>query len=99
FKRAYGSLGHGPGELRFPYDVSVDEEGRAWVAEFGNHRIQVFDRAGRSLAIWGTPGRREGELAEPWGIALAPRGLVYVLDSGNDRIYELERTAVLGAAH
>jgi DNA-binding beta-propeller fold protein YncE len=97
WKRTYGGLGPAPGQLKFPYDVEVDEEGRAWVAEFGNHRLQVFDREGRSVATWGTPGRREGELAEPWGVALAPHGLVYLLDSGNDRIYELQRAAVLGA--
>ncbi len=76
--------------------MSVDEEGRAWVVEFGNHRLQVFDHDGHPVGAWGSPGRGEGELSEPWGLALGPRGLVYVLDAGNDRIYELERSQVLG---
>ncbi len=95
-KRAYGNLGSERGQLKFPYDVSVDEEGRAWVVEFGNHRLQVFDHDGHPVGAWGSPGRGEGELSEPWGLALGPRGLVYVLDAGNDRIYELERSQVLG---
>ena len=95
FRRSYGGIGSERGQLKFPYDVSVDEEGRAWVVEFGNHRLQVFDRQGRSVGAWGSAGRREGELAEPWGVALGPRGLVYVLDSGNSRIYEIDRAAVL----
>jgi len=105
-KRIVGGLGDGPGKLKYPYDVVLDEEGRAWVAEFGNHRIQVFDREGRSLAVWGKPGRREGEIGYPWGIALEPsRGSgadtkrrALVIDSGNDRIYELDRDAVLAEA-
>jgi DNA-binding beta-propeller fold protein YncE len=93
--RTLGGLGQEPGKLKFPYDISIDEDGRAWVAEFGNHRLQVLDRDGKSLAIWGSPGRELGELGEPWGVALAPNGLAYVLDSANERVYELERSRVL----
>jgi len=97
-KQVIGGLGDGPGKLKYPYDVVLDEEGRAWVAEFGNHRIQVFDRSGRSLAVWGTAGRRDGEIGYPWGLALEPNGRILVLDSGNDRIYELDRKALLSGA-
>lgn len=97
-KRVIGGLGDGPGKLKYPYDLVLDEEGRAWVAEFGNHRIQVFDREGRSLAVWGKPGRKEGEVGYPWGVALTPDGHVLVTDSGNDRIYELDRKALLASS-
>lgn len=102
-KQVIGGLGDGPGKLKYPYDVVLDEDGRAWVAEFGNHRIQVFDHDGRSLAVWGKPGRKDGEIGYPWGVALEPARRVgdvvvkraLVIDSGNDRIYELDRTALL----
>jgi DNA-binding beta-propeller fold protein YncE len=97
FKRAFGGLGDERGRLKYPYDISIDEQGRAWVVEFGNHRLQVFDREGRSIGAWGKPGRAEGEIAFPWAVALEPNGRVLLLDSGNDRIYELDRSAVLDA--
>jgi DNA-binding beta-propeller fold protein YncE len=97
-KSVIGGLGDEPGRLKYPYDVVLDEEGRAWVAEFGNHRIQVFDRSGRSLAVWGKAGRGEGEIGYPWGLALEANGRVLVIDSGNDRLYELDRKALLASS-
>jgi sugar lactone lactonase YvrE len=94
-KLVISRLGDEPGCLKYPYDVVLDEQGRAWVAEFGNHRIQVFDREGKSLAVWGKAGRGDGEIGYPWGVALEPNGRILVIDSGNDRIYELDRRALL----
>ena len=94
-KAVIGRLGDEPGCLKYPYDVVLDEKGRAWVAEFGNHRIQVFDREGHSLATWGKAGRGDGEIGYPWGLALEPDGRLLVIDSGNDRLYELDRRALL----
>lgn len=93
--RAFGGLGDEAGRLKYPYDVSIDAEGRYWVTEFGNHRVQVFDRAGRSLGCWGKAGRGPGEVAYPWGCALLPDGRALVIDSGNDRLYEIARAAVV----
>jgi len=55
------------------------------VADTGNHRIQVFDRSGRSLRSWGTRGRADGQFNRPQGIAWQG-GRVYVADEGNSRI-------------
>jgi len=60
------------------------------VAEFGNNRVQRFDRQGRGLDVWGEPGRLPGQLAYPWGVALGRDRRVYVLDSGNNRVQVVE---------
>ncbi len=91
----WGEPGRARGQLGFPYDLEQDEDGRLWVAEFGNQRVSVFEQDGRCVGAWGAPGRRLGELARPWGLALAPGGRVWVLDSQNDRLYLLPRAAVL----
>jgi DNA-binding beta-propeller fold protein YncE len=66
--------------------VAVDDRGRVYVADYANHRVQVFDRAGRVLAAWGREGGGPGEFRRPRAIAVDARGRVVVADAGNDRL-------------
>lgn len=59
------SPGSGPGEFREPADVAVDSQGRIYVADRGNCRIQVFDSQGEFLFQFGSPGRGEMQFEEP----------------------------------
>lgn len=90
-----GERGREPGQLDFPYDVKLDEDGNVWVAEFGNQRVSVLAPDGRCLGTWGTPGRAIGSVNRCWGVALGPAERVWVLDSGGDRVYALRRGDVL----
>ena len=54
FKSAFGRKGAGPGEFNFPSGLSV-LNGRIYVADKFNRRIQVLDRAGRSLGGFRLP--------------------------------------------
>ena len=38
---SWGRPGHNLGELATPWDVAVDANGRMYVVDFGNHRVQV----------------------------------------------------------
>ena len=29
--------------IKRPFDITLDEEGNSYVADFGNHRVQVFN--------------------------------------------------------
>lgn len=40
-----------PGEFYAPWDVAVDAAGRIYVADFGNHRVQILDSSGRFVAM------------------------------------------------
>src|SRR6185295_18844749 len=46
FIRALGKRGVEPGEFNFPTNLSVDHEGRLYVADTLNFRVQVFDASG-----------------------------------------------------
>jgi DNA-binding beta-propeller fold protein YncE len=53
----WGRRGKGPGEFGLPHNVVVDTEGRVYVTDRDNQRIEVFDSNGRFLSQWtGTGG-------------------------------------------
>jgi sugar lactone lactonase YvrE len=52
FVKEWGKLGRGPGEFRTPHALAFDSRGRLFVADRGNHRIQVFDQDGKLLDEW-----------------------------------------------
>jgi hypothetical protein len=80
--REIGCLGGGPDELRKPRDHKLDREGRLWVADKLNHRIQVLDLLGKGLARFRTPGDGLGQLDSPCALAFAPDG---ARDGGRER--------------
>ncbi len=45
----WGRIGTAPGEFRTPHSLAFDSEGRLFVADRGNHRIQIFDQDGNYL--------------------------------------------------
>ena len=57
-----------------------------FVADFGNHRVQVFDREGAFLRSWGEFGAEPGQFNNPIGLQLGPAGNVRVVDSGSERV-------------
>ena len=88
-----GSTGEGPGQFRNPRGIAVGPEGRIYVVDSGNNRIQVFGPDGEFLDAWGRAGTGPGQFTEPWGIGVAANGDVYVADTWNHRIqwFDAER--------
>jgi DNA-binding beta-propeller fold protein YncE len=91
--RWWGTPGEQLGQLRYPYDILLDEaalagsdEGAVYLCEFGNHRVQKFTLDGRWLGSFGRGGRGPGQLDQPWGIARDRQGRMYVLDTYNHRV-------------
>ena len=44
FIKEWGKNGSAPGEFRTPHALAFDSKGRLFVADRGNHRIQIFDQ-------------------------------------------------------
>ncbi len=85
--------GTGAGMFARPSEAAADEAGQVIVADTGNHRIQMVDRDGRSIAVWGRTIRGEpkrgtsvGEFASPRGVAVGRDGRIVVADTGNNRV-------------
>lgn len=68
----------------------VGSQGRLYVSDTGNHKIQVFDMGGKFLMEWGKFGTSNGMFREPVGITADPQGNIYVADSDNLRIQKFD---------
>jgi peptidylamidoglycolate lyase len=86
----FGSRGHGPGQLDLPHAIALDRDGRIYVADRGNARLQVFDGAGRWLATW-----KSEDLGRPYGVAIGGDGRVYVADGGEQSSTPIDRSRAL----
>ncbi|HEY5896268.1 MAG TPA: 6-bladed beta-propeller [Burkholderiales bacterium] len=88
----FGKRGTAPGELNLPRDVTVAADGKLYVVDAGNFRIQVFDPQGKHLLTFGSVGRYFGNFARPRELALDAQGNVYVSDAafGNFQIFDPE---------
>ena len=89
------------GELAGPRNMAVTEDGRIFVADSGNARIQVFDADGAPITSWGSFGTEPGQFNEPWDLAVDDQ-FVYVADTWNHRIQKFthdgELVGVFGAS-
>ncbi|MCZ6544044.1 MAG: hypothetical protein O6768_10290 [Planctomycetota bacterium] len=88
--RVIGEAGRGPGQLAYPYDVTVLPDGALLVCEFGNNRIQWLAPDGRCRGLFGGAGTGKGELQYPWGVDRAGER-IFVLDSGNNRVQVMKK--------
>jgi DNA-binding beta-propeller fold protein YncE len=60
FIRSWGKIGVRHGEFRTPHALMFDAKGRLWVADRGNHRIEIFDADGKYLESRYMYGRVSG---------------------------------------
>ena len=51
-KRAWGVPGHGPGQFFLPHGIAVAADGRVFVCDRENDRIQIFSPDGEYLTEW-----------------------------------------------
>jgi predicted membrane-bound mannosyltransferase/DNA-binding beta-propeller fold protein YncE len=76
------------GTFNEPWGIAISEQGRVYVADTWNHRIQWFSAEGEFLGMLGREGL--GEEADTfWGprdVVVDSDGRVYVSDTGNKRI-------------
>jgi DNA-binding beta-propeller fold protein YncE len=82
FVKTWGHKGTGPGEFNTPHAVRVDGEGRVYVADRENKRIQIFDADGKLQHV--APG------PAPYGLMLVKDGTLYVADGIANTVLHLD---------
>jgi DNA-binding beta-propeller fold protein YncE len=67
--------GSGPGQVWQPHSIAIDSQGRLFVADRSNNRIQIFDQEGHFIDLW-------RQFSRPSGIFIDRRtDTIYVSDS------------------
>ncbi len=82
FIMQWGSKGTGPGQFNNPHSVAIGPDGRVYVADRGNGRMQVFDQNGKLLDTW------EG-FRQPQTLLITGQNL-WVSDIGTSRILKYD---------
>ncbi len=70
----WGQIGVRHGEFRTPHALAFDSQGRLWVADRGNHRLEIFDQEGNYLESRYLYGRISG-------LFITADDTVYAIDS------------------
>ena len=75
-RRSWGEGGKtAPGHFHLPHSLIVDEEGKVYVCDRENNRIQVFSADGEFLSIW-------PDLRRPLDISRDRDGIFYISEGG-----------------
>ena len=69
-----GETGYAPGQFHEPHAIAMDSQGRLFVADRYNNRIQILEQDGTFVSAWSQFGR-------PSGIFIDRNDLIYVADS------------------
>ena len=74
FVKQWGRIGSAPGEFRTPHALAFDSRGRLFVADRGNHRIQIFNQDGEFIASY-------AQFSRVSGLFITPDDMLYAIDS------------------
>ena len=77
---SFGQWGYGDGEFRSPHSLAMDSQGRLFVADRGNRRLQIFDQQGTHLDTW-------YQFSRISGLFIDDNDVLYAIDSESDDNY------------
>ncbi len=75
FIKEWGRKGSAPGELNGAHGLAIDSQGRLFVADRENNRVQIFDADGNFVDAW-------TQFGTPSGLYITPDDVLYVADYG-----------------
>jgi DNA-binding beta-propeller fold protein YncE len=92
-----GSRGTGLGQFNFPTNVAIDHQGRIYVSDSLNFRVQQFGPDFAPRRQIGRKGDMPGYFSQPKGIAVDSDDHLYVVDSNFEavQIFDAEGTLLL----
>ena len=78
----------GKEQLQFdgPHSIAIGNEGRIYISESGNKRIQILNKDLSFLKFAANPHLNKRSKDSPEGIAINSEGKIYLVDSGNNNV-------------
>lgn len=91
-KLEFGAAGDGEGQFNLPSALAIDRQGRLYVNDSLNFRLQVFTLEGKLITRFGESGDGSGSFNRPKGIAVDSEGHIYVAEAlfAAIQIFDLE---------
>lgn len=89
YEGSFGGKGIGVGQMVGPQYLASDEAGNVYVTDFGNARVDVFDKDGNGLFYFGGASAEFAGLKAPTGIACVD-GTVFVADAVTGAVYRFD---------
>ena len=74
FVKAWGKMGTAAGDFSLPHAIALDSQGRLYVADRNNVRVQIFDQTDKFIDQW-------TNLITPWGFWVTPQDEIWVCGS------------------
>lgn len=92
-KFAFGKAGAGMGQFNHPLGIDISDKGRVFVADTGNHRIQIFELDGKFLNMFPVGASAGEKPSDPVDVLASKlKGYVYVSDNDNHKIKVYDRS-------
>ena len=85
----WGSAGEEDGQFSGQNDVDYFN-GKVYVPDYENHRIQIFDPEGNFIAKFGEGGEGDGQFHKASALSMDSEGNIYVADQFNYRIQKFD---------
>lgn len=77
FQHAWGDSGTGAGQFNIPHANAIDSQGRLFVYDRENSRIQIYSPEDVFLTMW-------THIGQPWGIFITGDDQIFVVDGKNN---------------
>ena len=77
------SSGSSVGEFNNPMGIAVDSNGKIFVCDSSNHRVQILDSNLDFISTFGEKGSGVMAIRNPWDVSFDSQGNIYIADYGN----------------
>jgi tripartite motif-containing protein 71 len=87
YKFTFGAEGTDKGQFKYPLGIGISDAGKVFIADTGNHRIQVFDLKGSFLYMFAVRTASNEKPSDPVDVLASNlRDLLYISDNDNHKI-------------
>ena len=75
-----------PGHFSNPKGIALDSDGHIYIVDAHFEAVQIFNKEGQLLLVFGNEGRGPGEFWLPAGLHIDDQDRIWIADSYNRRV-------------